>query len=91
MENFHQGGKYYSQIATKKAQLMREANIVDQKSLSISALQIDCYILENSVRNTEELFFSRSRGSQYMGSHPTEKCFKQKIKENGNNKSPFNS
>ena len=41
LDNFHQGGKYYAQIASHQEDLRREGNFTDQKSLSISSLQTD--------------------------------------------------
>ena len=35
LDNFHQGGKYYSQIASHQAELRREEKITDKKSLNI--------------------------------------------------------
>ena len=35
LDNFHQGGKYSSQIASHLAELRREEKFTDQKSLSI--------------------------------------------------------
>ena len=36
LDNFHQGGKYPAQIASHQAELRREENFNDQKSLNIS-------------------------------------------------------
>ena len=41
LDKFHQGGKYYAQIASYQAELRREGNFTDQKYLSISSLQTD--------------------------------------------------
>ena len=41
LDNFNQGGKYSAQIASHQADLTREGNFTDQKSLSISSLQTD--------------------------------------------------
>ena len=41
LDNFHQGGKYSSQIANYQAELIREEKFTDQKSLNISSLQTD--------------------------------------------------
>ena len=41
MDNFHQGRKYSSQIASHQAELRREEKFTDQKYLSISSLQTD--------------------------------------------------
>ena len=41
LDNFRQGEKYFSQIASHQAELMREGNFTDQKYLLISSLQTD--------------------------------------------------
>ena len=41
LDNLHQGGKYYSQIASHQEELRREGKFIDQKYLSISSLQTD--------------------------------------------------
>ena len=38
MDNFYQGGKYSTQIASHQAELRREETFTDQKYLSISSL-----------------------------------------------------
>ena len=38
LHNFHQGGKYSSQIASHQAELRKEETFTDQKSLNISSL-----------------------------------------------------
>ena len=48
LDNFHQGGKYYAQIAIQQAKLRREGKCTDQKSLSISSLQTDYINLDRS-------------------------------------------
>ena len=48
MDNFHQGGKYSAQIASHQAELRREENFTDQKSLNISSLQTDYLNLDSS-------------------------------------------
>ena len=56
LENFHQGGKYSAQIASHQAELRREGNFTDQKSLKISSLQTDYLNLDissGSGRNSE--------------------------------------
>ena len=47
MDNFHQGGKYSSQIANLQAELRREEKFTDQKSLKISSLQTDYLNLDS--------------------------------------------
>ena len=48
LDNFHQGRKYYSQIASHYVDLRREGKFTDQKPLSISYLQTDYLNLESS-------------------------------------------
>ena len=90
LDNFHKGGKYSAQKARQQTELRRE-EFFDQKSLSISDLQIDYLNLDNAVRNNEREIFSQSRCIHCGGSKLTKKRFKQQIKEKGHNKSTFNS
>ena len=48
LDIFHQGGKYYAQIAIQLAKLRREGKCTDQKSLSISSLQTDYLNIDSS-------------------------------------------
>ena len=48
LDKFHQGGKYSAQIASHQAELRREENFTDQKSLNISSLQTDYLNLDSS-------------------------------------------
>ena len=48
LDNFHQDGKYYSQVASHQAELRREENCTDQKYLSISSLQTDYLNIDSS-------------------------------------------
>ena len=41
LDDFHRGGKYSAQTASHQAELRREGNFTDQKSLSISSLETD--------------------------------------------------
>ena len=55
-DNFHQGGKYFAQIAIHQSELRREENFTDQEYLSISSLQTDYLNLYSSSgcgRNSE--------------------------------------
>ena len=57
MDNFHQGGKYSSQIAIHQVELRREENFTDQKSLNISSLHTDYLNMDNISgfeRNSEK-------------------------------------
>ena len=62
LDNFHQGGKYYAQIASHQAELRRKGKITDQKFLYISYLQDDYQILtayQVVVRMVRDQIFSR--------------------------------
>ena len=48
LNNSRQGGKYSARIASHQAELMREENFTDQKSLSISSLHTDYLNLDSS-------------------------------------------
>ena len=48
-----------------------KGKVIEQKSLSISDLQIDYLNLESLVRNNEREIFSQSRFSHCGGLHPT--------------------
>ena len=61
LDNFHHGGKYYAQTAIHQAELKREGELTDQKSLSISSLQTDDLNLDISSgygKNSEREIFS---------------------------------
>ena len=81
MDNFHQGGKYFAQIASHQAELRREENITDQKSLSISSLQTDylnMYIRSGFGRNSERANTVQTKCTFCGGvNHSSEKCFKR--------------
>ena len=72
--NFLQGGGYSPQIASHQSELSRE-DCFDQKSLSLSASQIDYPNLDNSVQVIETANFDHSKLSHCGGSHPTKKVF----------------
>ena len=59
LDNFHQSGKYSAQLASHKAELIREGNYPDQKCLNISSLQkyyLNLYnILSGSSRHSENV------------------------------------
>ena len=48
LDKFEQGGKYSAQIASHQAELRREENFTDQKSLNIYSLQTDYLNLDSS-------------------------------------------
>ena len=56
LDNFHQDGKYSTQIASHQAELRSKEKFTNQKSLNISSLQTDYLNLDNSSgfgRNSE--------------------------------------
>ena len=56
LDKFNQGGKYTAHIASHQAELIREENFIDQKSLSVSSLQTDYLNIDSSSvsgRNNE--------------------------------------
>ena len=53
LNKLYQVGEYSSKIASHQSELSGEEKIFDQKSLSISDLQIDYLNLDNSVRNND--------------------------------------
>ena len=57
--------------------MRREEKFDDQKSLSLSGLQIDYLDLDHSVRASKRENVAQSRCSNFGGSHPNEKGFKK--------------
>ena len=51
LDNLKQGGKYSLSDRNTPRRIEKRRKIIDQKSLSISELQIDYFNLDNSVRN----------------------------------------
>ena len=85
LDNFHQGGKYSAQIAIHQAELRREENFTDQRSLSISSLQTDYLNLDISSgcgKNSEgENIFQTKCAFCGGANNSAEKCFKRIRKE----------
>ena len=82
LDNFHQSGKYPSQLASHQAELRREENYPDQKCLNISSLQTDYLNLDNSVSGSSihnERAHSVQKKCNCFGinNHSAEKCFKR--------------
>ena len=48
LDNFHQFGKHYTQIASHQAELRREEKFTEKKSLNISSLHTDYLNLQSS-------------------------------------------
>ena len=80
LDNFHQDGKYSSQIDSHQAELRRAENSTDQISLSISYLQTDYLNIDSSSRcgtNSERANTVQTKCNFCGGSnHLAEKCFK---------------
>ena len=87
MDNFHQVGKYSSQIAIHQAELRREEKFTDQKSLNISSLKTDYLNLDSSSgskRNSERAHSVQTKYTFCGGNNRSaEKCFKRIRKEKG--------
>ena len=85
LDNFHQGGKYSAQIASRQAELRREEKFTEQKSLNISSLQTDYLSLESSSGSSgnSERAHSVKTKCKFCGvnNHSAEKCFKRIRKE----------
>ena len=87
LDNFHQGGKYSTQIAIHQAELRREDNFTYQKYLSISSLQTDYLNLDrisgfginSEIENTVHTNCTFCGGNN----HSAEKCFKMIRQEKG--------
>ena len=79
-DNFCQGGKYLAEIASYKAELIREEKYTDHKLLNISSLQTDYLNLDNSSdfgRNSERAHAVQTKCTFCGGNnHSAEKCFK---------------
>ena len=80
LDNFHQGGKCSAQIASHKAELRREENFTDQKSLNISSLQTNYLNLESRSGcgiNSERAHDIQKKCTFCGGvNHSAEKCLK---------------
>ena len=85
LDNFHQGGKYSVRIASHQAELRREENFTDQKSLSISSLQTVYLNLDSSsgcAKNSEKANLVEIKCTFCGGAnHSAEIFFKRIIKE----------
>ena len=85
LDNFHQGGKYYSQIPSHQVDLRIEGKFTDQKYLSISSLQTDYINIDSSSgcgRNSERAKTVHTKCTFREGAnHSSEKCFKRIRKE----------
>ena len=81
LNNFRQGGKYSTQIASHQAELRIEESFTDKKSLNISSLQTNYLDLDGSSgfwRNTERAKTVKTKCTFCGGAdHSAEKCFKR--------------
>ena len=84
LDNFHQGGKYSSQIANHQIELGREEKLTEQKPLKILSLQTDYLNIDSTsdfVRDSERAHAVQIECNCFGGvNHSAEKCFKKKIK-----------
>ena len=85
LDNFHQGGRYSAQIDSHQAELRREENFTNQKSLKISSIQTD-YLNLDSIsgfgRNSERAYVVQTKCKFCGGNnHFAGKCFKRMGKE----------
>ena len=86
LDNFHQSGKYSSQLDRHQAELRREEKYPYQKCLNISSLQTDYLNHDNSLsgssRHIEKAKSAKTKCS-YCGlnNHSVEKCTKKMRKE----------
>ena len=85
MDNFQQGVKYSTQIASHQAEMRREENFIDQKSLNISSLQTYYLNLDNILafgKNSENENDVQTECNTCGGyNHSAERCFKKIRKE----------
>ena len=95
MDNFHQGGRYSTQIASHQSELRREEKCTDQKSSSISSLQIDYLNLDSSSgcgKNSERANTVHKKCTFCGGvNHSAKKCFKRIRQEKGKSRAAGDS
>ena len=81
LDNFHQGGKYYAQIAIHQEELRREEKVTNQKYLSVSSLQTDYLNMDSSSgfeRNSDRANAVQTKCTVCGGTnHSAEKLFKR--------------
>ena len=85
LDNFEEGGKYSAKIASHQAELRREENFTNQKSLNISSLQTDYLNLDSSSgfdRDSERAHALQTECTFCGGAnHSAEQSFKKVRKE----------
>ena len=75
LDNFRQGGNYFSQIAIHQEELRREGKFTDQKSLSISSLQTDYLNIDRSsgcVKSSERANLVQTKCTFFGGANHSE-------------------
>ena len=81
LDNFHQGGKHSAHISSHQAEIRREEEFTDKKSLNISSLYTDYLNLDSRSgfgRNSEIANTVHEKCTFCGGTnHSAEKCFKR--------------
>ena len=81
LNNFHQGGKYSTQIDSHQAEFKREEKFTDQKSLNIPSLQTDYLNLDTSsdfgIKSEKANTVQTKFTSCGVANHSAKKCFKR--------------
>ena len=95
LDNFHQCGKYSSQMASHQAYLRREEKFTDQESLSVSSLQTDYLNMDSSsgfVINSEKANNFQTKCT-FCGcvNHSAENCFKRIRQKKGKDRAAGHS
>ena len=86
LDNFHQSGKYSTQLASHQAKLRREEKFPDQECLIISSLNTDHLNIDSissgfSRHNERAHYFQTKCTFCGLNNHSVEKCFKSTRKE----------
>ena len=81
LDNFEEGGRYSAQKASHQAELRREENFTDQKSLNNSSLQTDYLNIDSSsgFGRDSEMAYAVQTECTFCGgiNHSAEQCFKR--------------
>ena len=85
LDNFHQNGKYSTQIDSHQAELRRKEKLSDQKLLNISSLQTDYQNIDRGSvfwRNSERANTIQTECTIcVVNNHSAEKKFKRIVQE----------
>ena len=84
LDNFHQCGKYFAQIASHQSELRREENFTSKKSLYITSLQTDYLNLDSSSgcgRNIERANIFQTKCTFCGGANHSAECFFKRIRK----------